>query len=489
MRRLRLFIVVGVLGVVVAGASTASGATRYASPAGSGLVCTAENPCDIKTAIVSASPGDTVMLAEGVYSGRADNDPATYSPGEVLKITNSITVQGATTGVSLSKGARIFGTSWDVVVVEARNVRLNDLLIYGSNSTTTSTHALSVQGDGARISRVVALAYGGDACFLQGDNIVVSFTLCRGGSSGIFAYTHIGQPAREVTLNNVTASASRGLGIRVRSVSGALGVTLVNSTARADQADMFDIDASSDLQGRVSVSARTSNFRTVNISGMGAIGPIPAAGTNTDVDPAFGYYSPFSDQYYRLGPSSPPIMVTGGTPLASGHSDYDAFGAGVDATRPPIGAYAYATGQSLSPEPSLPDDVLDQIGGGAGAIATPTTTPTPTSKRAAITVTRPRTTVRRKSIRIRTRANVSNAGTIVQRITIRRGKRVRTICRTRRNVLQARTVTLTCTLGRKTRNELRAKKLRLAIITTFTADTTPKTEDKKIRRTTLKRRR
>lgn len=475
---------------LVVGASMASAATRYASPTGSDRsACAAASPCDIAFALSMAVDGDTVELAEGVYSGRVDSDPFTYSPGDILYVNKSITLRGATTGVSLTRGARIFGSSWDVIRVTAPNVSLQDLVIYGSNQADNSTHALGITADRVHVTRVVALAVGGDACFLRGDNIVMTFTLCRGGRSGVKIYTHIEEPARTVTLQNVTASASRWFGIEAQTNSGALRVNLINAIARGGTIGAFDVNvASAAPQAGVTVVAGTSNFRTVYV-GNGSTATSPAAGTNTVADPVFGHYSTFFDQYFRLGPSSPPSMVNGGTSLTRNGSNFDAFGTRIDTTRPPIGAYAYMTGQSNDPEPAPPNDILDQIGGGSGTIAPPTSTPTPTPTAAAITVTRPRTTVRRASIRVRTRATVSNAGTLTQRITVRRGKRTRTVCRIRMNFLQATTKTLTCTLGKATRKALRSKRQRLTVTTVFVADTVPTTRAENTKRVTVKRRR
>src|SRR6187200_3426877 len=62
----------GVLGAVVAAASTApaalAAAQRYATPTGSGTACTSASPCALTQALGGAGGGDEVIVNPGDYS-------------------------------------------------------------------------------------------------------------------------------------------------------------------------------------------------------------------------------------------------------------------------------------------------------------------------------------------------------------------------------------------------------------------------------------
>src|SRR5262245_36703762 len=64
-----------VLGALLVAGSTApaasAGASRYASPGGSGAACASASPCSIATAVAGAAKGDEVIVAPGDYHLKA----------------------------------------------------------------------------------------------------------------------------------------------------------------------------------------------------------------------------------------------------------------------------------------------------------------------------------------------------------------------------------------------------------------------------------
>jgi len=66
-----------------------AGAPLFVKPSGSGTVCTQPSPCALQTALDQAADGDTIYVAEGVYTG---------ADGAVITVTKSITLYGGWDG-------------------------------------------------------------------------------------------------------------------------------------------------------------------------------------------------------------------------------------------------------------------------------------------------------------------------------------------------------------------------------------------------------
>lgn len=459
----------------------ANAETRYASPTGTGFACTEAAPCDIKVALMDErdgeagiDTGDSVRLAEGLYAGRVDSDPNTYSPGDELRIAkSSMEVYGATTGVSLSKGARIFVANPAGLVLTATDVRLRDVLLWGTNANTDA--ALTVRGAGSRfLQRIFASTSGAAGCRISGNSTILTNSLCRGQTGAIVGFPNAGTGAQR--LQNVTAvTLGNGPGIKAEAEGTVTAtLTLVNVISRGAT---FDIVAEAPST-RLTVNASASNYRTRSAIGMRTSVTEPGSGLNKTVDPGFGYYGAFADQYFRLGPDSP--MIDAGITLTSVSSLYDLFGVPATIGLRSVGAYDDNPGLTPLPTPPAPpEEVLEQIGGTTGATVTPPADPAPPAGgatgggavTATVTLPRPRVVVRRVGVAVRSRITVPGAGTITQRIATRRGKRLRTVCTVRADVLQAGAIPITCQLGRKVRSALRARPQRLVITTRFTTGT------------------
>jgi hypothetical protein len=489
------------LGIVVAIAAlavpvAASAETRYASPTGSGFACTEAAPCDIKVALMDErdgdagiDAGDSVRLAEGVYAGRVDSDSNTYSPGDELRIAkSSVEVYGSTTGVSLSMGARIFVANPTGLVLTATDARVRDVLIWGTSANTES--ALTVRGAGSRyLQRIFASSPGRAGCQISGNNTIMTNSLCRGQNGAVLTFPTSGTGGQR--LQNVTAvTLGSGNGIAA-SADGTVTatLTLINVISRGAN---VDISATTTGSGRLEVTASASNFRTRSAFGMRASVTEPGSGLNKTVDPGFGYYGALADQYFRLGPDSP--MIDAGVRLTTVPSLYDLYGVPATIGIRSVGAYDDNPGLTPLPTPPAPPaEVLEQIGGTAGATVTPPADPDPHAGgttgggavAATVSLQRPRATIRRTGIAVRSRVTVPGAGTITQRIAARSGKRLRTICTARIDVLQAGAMPITCQLGRKVRVALRARPQRLVITTRFTTATS---SAQRVHRINLKRR-
>jgi len=69
----------------------------FVSPTGGGTACSQANPCDLQTALSTATDGDTIYIAEGTYIG---------SGGAVVTVTQSITLYGGWEGTTTTPPVR-----------------------------------------------------------------------------------------------------------------------------------------------------------------------------------------------------------------------------------------------------------------------------------------------------------------------------------------------------------------------------------------------
>ncbi len=76
---------------------SAASASLFVTPGGSGTACSQAAPCTLGTAITQASPGDSIYLAGGKYTG---------SHGAVITLTQSIALYGGWDGTTASPPVR-----------------------------------------------------------------------------------------------------------------------------------------------------------------------------------------------------------------------------------------------------------------------------------------------------------------------------------------------------------------------------------------------
>ena len=480
-RPMRIRLAAATIAAIIALPAAAAAETRYASPTGTGTACTRAVPCDIKVALTDDRPGDAgidandlVELAAGSYGGRRDADASTYSPGDELRISKGgVQVYGATTGVSLSKGARIFVSSPLGLVLGASGVQLRDVLVWGTGGNSTS--AVAVLGAGARIQRVYASSPGAYGCAVSGNSAIVTYAVCRGQGGIRVGFPISGTGTQR--LQNITAIATGqdGNGI-VATASGTANARLDLLNAIVRGADMAaDVSAAVGDAARLQVVAVTSNYRTQStFGGRNATITEPGSGLNTTIDPGFGFYSQLADQYYRLGPESP--LIDRGSTLQVGATGHDVFGILATNGQRSVGAYDYDPGLSPLPAPAPPPEVLEQIGGAGGAAVTPPADPgqqagggpeVAPSVAPSVDLARPRAVVRRNGVTVRSRVTVPGAGTLTQRVAVRRGKRLVIVCTATIDVLQSGRVRVACPLRRQVRSALRTQRQRLVVTTTF----------------------
>lgn len=265
-------------------------APRYAAPTGSGTACSAASPCDLVTAVNSASANDEVIVTAGNYNLVAQLAP-----------TVDLTIHG-------SPGAArpvIVGPPATVPLKDINSkVALADLTIQANNED-----GVVLFGSASTVDRVEVTSSGGHAAIRTGPDLVVRDSLAISTGTGADAvFLQGASPTTDVVLRNVTAIAT-GADTRALDVFG----TAVATSARIDATNVI-ADAATDLSANgqnATINANHSNFDT-------SAGPL--GGSENQTTPPLFINAAAGE--YREAPTSPTVDSGLSDPL-NGSLDLD----------------------------------------------------------------------------------------------------------------------------------------------------------------------
>lgn len=255
--------------------ATASAATYYASPGGSGTTCSQPSPCELQEAIELAGSGAAIVL-----------EPGTYTPPIAVFVNKAIDFGGeagkaASTVIDLTGGS----PGIDVFVNSAVAVA-HDFTIVGADDTGSLQ---LVQGT---VERVVSVRTGSTsaACEVSpqaGTVPVLRDSVCWVQASGS------GVPAVAVSItccvtagtavlrnDDFVSSGPEGIGLLAaeREAGTQLTVEAVNTIARGTGKD---VEAEASGGGEAGVSLSHSSFESVSTVGGALVSPSNAAGNQT----------------------------------------------------------------------------------------------------------------------------------------------------------------------------------------------------------------
>jgi hypothetical protein len=331
MRVRRIGAVAVALAAIAASPAAASATDLYASPSGtSSPTCGQAAPCDILTAVNSATQGDTVIV-----------EPGTYTPSVSLDDTGAggpITIEGepgASTPVidsSAQYAIEIFegSTLSDLDVIDQQNDAWG---IYVSDTTATVDHVYAQVGGS-----------GSGACYPYG---TLTDSVCWANGSNGIGMTLLVSDVASATLRNDTiiASGTGGDAVKVdpQSNSQTMTVDLTNTIARGAGADLY-VGAVSGATA--TVTADHSNFATVDdVGGGGTItAPAPGSGSNQTAAPVFAQAS--AGDFHELATS--PTIGAGADSALNGTVDLNGNPREIDG-KTDIGAYEYVPPPTCSP--------------------------------------------------------------------------------------------------------------------------------------------
>lgn len=349
---------IAVLSLVVVLPATASAATRFASPLGSGSACTVGSPCLITTALSAATPGSTVVLAgnEGTY-GTPVNPLMSQ-----LTLGSEVSMQGAAGQPMPQIYSQLSGANWAVRMEGGGEQKLSGIAIHLKGAAVAAVHA------NATVERVVALSPESTAGCDSGPGALIADTVCS-GLNGIF--DSVGSPGShfEPTLRNDTIiGAQHGL-VLLTSSGGQAHIRAFNTILRGG---VTDIEAAQSGGATIAIDLDHSNYAGVQSEG-GATVTAAGSGANQSAAPLFADAA--AGDFSQIAGS--PTIDAGANDAANGPLDLAGNGRTLAARIPcpaitDIGAYEFLA-TALPPCPQPPASPVAPGPSGRKAAGSPTT--------------------------------------------------------------------------------------------------------------------
>ncbi|HSI80795.1 MAG TPA: hypothetical protein VK919_09105 [Solirubrobacterales bacterium] len=323
MRRTTLGVAISLASCLLLGATTATAATRFAEPTGSGPEpCVTNDPCPLPLAVdgPGVSDSDIVVIRSGSYTLSAP-----------LAINHAITVRSPTLQAATISYTTT-GLFQDAVSVNNGGAVLQGVAIFA----TGPGGALRVST--GRAEWVVARSSGSRGTCLPGVGTAPRLrdSVCHAtGSNGIAVDITAGcpggaQPQDTSLLRNVTAVATglNGVGMSMDLSSGCnIAYDALNVIAQGIAADLRAVtDADPDTQATITMA--NSSFDTVSEQGPGASITAPGTGANITEAPAF--VAPGDFHQARGSPTIDAGAVDGHTGLADIDGQAREQGEGID---------------------------------------------------------------------------------------------------------------------------------------------------------------
>lgn len=314
-------------------------ATRFAAPNGSGIACSAEQPCDIQTAAEAATalPRDTVILGPGRY--QLGGDPLVLKDEMHLRGEKGASRAVLVSDVS-TPGEAAVTLSYLPTPKQGSFVSVEDVIIEQRGSSPGLRMV-----DAAYADRVEVHAPSGVACRLEGFTIVYN-TIC----SGVIGM----ETFDRADLDHVTAVGAE-YGIDATGLSGPDEVTSVSGVQSIFYGGRADVRVTSYGESVVAVGSRQSNYDSAELVGDGSYAPQDASSPVQSTPPAFVNAA---ERNYRQASTSPTIDA-GFDHFLLGPTDFEGDGR-IQGGAPDIGADE-APSQASGTDPDLADSAPETL--------------------------------------------------------------------------------------------------------------------------------
>jgi hypothetical protein len=225
--------------------NSASTATRFASPEGSGIDCNQAAPCSLETALSQSGDGDTIYLRWGLYTN-------TTSP--VVSFNNNITLIGRWDGGTGPEVRRLLQA--DATILDGENQRQ----VLSIVNETCTLDGITIQGGRASEGAGVRV-YAGASATLN-DVIIRNNAATGGGAGGVLVESSTLLLQHSQILNNSTPFRGGGFIAAFDSQVTLHNNLIANNTAGEAGAGVWLRD----------VTATLTNNTIVNGQGIGADG-------------------------------------------------------------------------------------------------------------------------------------------------------------------------------------------------------------------------
>jgi hypothetical protein len=300
----------------------AAAADRFAEPGGDGAEpCAQSDPCDIETAVNDSTNGDDITLLPGTYTSSVllgANTDGGFTP------KFNITIHGSPGDRPVVNFA---GNSSEAFLIETGST-LRDV---DANSTGDVATAVLAFGGGS-LERVVAHASGAGsrACLVEGESTIRDsvcwFTGTADANSSALSVDSMGGVETDIA-RNVTAVATSGPGIRVRSFSSTNAGVILNATnvfargAGGTGGEDVRTERIATLSTPIQqVNLDHSNYVTEHEQDAGDITD-PGSGTNVTTAP--GFVNAAGGDFHQLGTSTGTLNLGTTTGMDAQERDLD----------------------------------------------------------------------------------------------------------------------------------------------------------------------
>jgi hypothetical protein len=321
-------------------ASAAQAAVRFASPSGSGTACTRASPCDVTTAVNSASNNDDVTIESGTYSGLTT---------ELNDNLHTLTIHGQ---AGAPRPVLSFVTSVNGFLLHGSGTSLSDVEV---DMAGTLGDGIAVIGGTVTIDHVLSHVLGADslACVFQSFTTLTNSVCVADGSGPAYALA-VAAVNETVSLRNDTleapggAGATGGIALNVNAAGGKSATALLtNVIAHGAQADLL-ASTDSNASSSVVITADHSNYSNVLTmnGGGGSTTTVTPAGSGTNQTAAPNFASPGMDDFHEIAGS--PTIGAGISSPANGVSDLDGNPRQVNGATD-IGAYQFIAPPTCQP--------------------------------------------------------------------------------------------------------------------------------------------
>ena len=259
-------------------ATSAWAATYYAAPNGSGTSCTIESPCAVNAALGKLTPGCTLYLRGGRYTGST----LSFAANGILEAR--ITISGYPGETAIIDGQNIYpvGSCWAYLVsISGDYVTIRDLQINNSNGAGlflggNYTHAKNVSLDVVGESGIVASGKGNiiDGCTVSKNGQRYP-TTCSSWGSAICA-----AGSTDAVIQNCISHNNVGEGLN--SYAGATGTIIQNNISYENNGPNLYMDRTKNTIARGNILYYLTNPPPNSNFLIGSEGGDPSANSNNN---------------------------------------------------------------------------------------------------------------------------------------------------------------------------------------------------------------
>jgi hypothetical protein len=255
------------LSLLIAAPAAGAAAARFATPGGSGTLCTQAQPCDVVTAVNEAAENDDVTIGPGTYGSPTPLTQALDDDGKTISIHGQAGQPRPVIVSQAEYGIELIGAKSSLGHVDLESAQGKYGIFVNQTGNVSIDHVIS------HVS-----APGAVACYPSG---TLTNSVCwSSGANGIAAtLLFVASATADMRNDTLVASGAGGIAVWADAIfANTMTINLVNSIALGAGVDIAAKTAPEPKSTAI-VNADHSNYSTVRIENGGG-------GSTTSVTPA-----------------------------------------------------------------------------------------------------------------------------------------------------------------------------------------------------------